>query len=81
MKVRLWQDNEGQNDEESGVRCLPSFCPTSFCPSEIDLTNDAFAVCSDFLTRSRYQFKVLHRGGENRQTMELVPSLSDPGEV
>ena len=31
MKGRFWQDNEGQNDEESGVRCLPSFCPTSFC--------------------------------------------------
>ena len=44
MKGRFWQDNDGQNDEESGVRCLPSFCPTSFCPSEIDLTNDAVAA-------------------------------------
>jgi len=59
MKVRLWQNDGGQDDEESRFRFLLSFCPPSFCPSEIDSTNGTDAVCSDLLTRSRSQFKVL----------------------
>ncbi len=37
MKARNEQDDGGQNDEESGLRFLPSFCPPSFCPTEIEL--------------------------------------------
>ncbi len=35
IKSRNWQNDVGQNDEESKFRFLLSFCPPSFYPTEI----------------------------------------------